>query len=54
MPHGISRALRIRVLAEIGLEVVFENGLQSRADFFPGQWSLDSVASRHPRADNSV
>src|SRR6476646_2617260 len=54
MSHGVTRALRVRMLTEIGLEVVREDGLQRPMDLFLSQRSFDSVASRHPCADSPV
>src|ERR1700730_12268716 len=42
------------MLAEVGLEVICENGLQGRADLFLRQRGIDSVNSRHPRANDSI
>src|SRR5580704_13741702 len=52
--HGIARTLRIGMLAEVRPEIVLEDRLQSFSHILPSQRGIDSVDSRHPRANDSV
>lgn len=54
MAHRITGALRIHVLAEIGLETVLEDRLQRAVDMFECKWRFNSVDTRHPDPDNPV
>ena len=54
MSHGVTGPLRICVLAEIGLEVVAEDGLQGGANVLLRERRFDSVDARHPCTDHAV
>src|SRR6266478_90967 len=52
--HGIARTLSIGMQTEVGLEIVLEDGLQRLLHILASERSIDSVYSRHPRANDSV
>src|SRR5712691_8321233 len=54
VPHGVAGTLSVGMLAEVGLEIVLENGLQRLANFILSKRSFDSIDARHPRAKDSV
>ena len=54
MSHGIARALRIGMLAEVGFEIMLEDGSQIASDIFAGKRSVDSVEPGHPVSDHPV
>src|SRR5580765_4527897 len=52
--HRISRTLRVGMLAQISLEIVFEDRLQRASHFLLRKWSPHSIHSSHPNADYPV
>src|SRR6266566_651819 len=54
MAHGISGTLGVGVLAEVSLEVIFEDGLQSAANMFAAERHVDAIQAPHPRTDDAV
>ena len=54
MSHGVAGTLRIGVLAQIRLEIVLEDGLQSLPHMLTRQRCIDSIHPCHPRANDSV